>query len=189
MNEATLEHPLKTHASVSLKSRTEATVDRDAFVKAMRGAVTGVNVVTTDGPAGRFGVTVSAFSSVSADPAMLLVCINRRSPACSAIHANKKFCVNLLSTEQRNVADTFSGRPSTGAPYDFTAAAWNDEGSGSPALADTIASFDCALETAIQSGTHTIFIGRALAVRQGAGRPLLYTDRSYGRPCTDAELN
>jgi len=161
--------------------------DRDAFVQAMRGAVTGVSVVTTDGPAGRFGLTVSAFSSVSADPPMVLVCINGRSPACAAVRDNGRFCVNVLSTAQRRIADAFAGRPVSGTPYDFTAARWDARFRGAPALADAIASFDCAVETAIQSGTHTVFIGRAVAVRQGAGRPLLYTDRAYGRPCTDLD--
>ena len=60
------------------------TADRDAFVEAMSRAVSGVSIVTTDGQAGRFGQTVSAMSSVSADPPLLLVCINRKSPTCTA---------------------------------------------------------------------------------------------------------
>ena len=59
-----------------------------AFVEGMRGAVTGVNIVTTDGAAGRFGVTVSAFSSVSAEPPMVLVCINQRSPVSVTSYPN-----------------------------------------------------------------------------------------------------
>ena len=54
---------------------------REVFVNAMSAAVTGVNLITTDGRAGRFGVTVSAMCSVSADPPILLACVNRRSPA------------------------------------------------------------------------------------------------------------
>ena len=57
------------------------------FVAAMGLAATGVSVVTTDGPAGRFGLTVSAVSSVSAEPPLVLVCINRKSPAMAAVEA------------------------------------------------------------------------------------------------------
>src|SRR5436190_4986272 len=58
---------------------------RAEFVDAMSRAATGVTVVTSDGIAGRFGQTVSAMCSVSADPPTLLVCINRKSPICDAI--------------------------------------------------------------------------------------------------------
>lgn len=158
-------------------------VERKAFVDAMSSAVTGVTVVTTAGKAGRFGVTVSAVSSVSADPPMVLACINRRSPACTAVRENKVFCINILATEQRHIADTFAGRPAEGAPYDFNSAEWNAAISGAPNLMGAISSFDCVLETACDSGSHTIFIGKVVAIRRGAGKALLYTERAYGRPC------
>ncbi len=156
--------------------------DANSFVDAMRRAVTGVNIVTTDGPAGRFGLTVSAFSSVSAEPPTVLVCINKRSPARDAVLANGKFCVNLLSTDQRWLADTFAGRPASGAPYDFNCASWHSSITGSPVLDGAVASFDCEVDTALSSGSHTIFIGRALAVEDESAVPLIYTNRRYGNP-------
>ena len=159
-----------------------AQASREAFVNAMRGAVTGVNVVTTDGLAGRFGLTVSAFTSVSAEPPMVLVCINRRSPACAAIRENRRFCVNVLSTTQRSLADSFAGHPTDGLPYDFDAGRWDEAIAGAPALEGAVANFACALHTAATSGSHAIFIGRALAVNDAPGQPLLYTNRSYGQP-------
>ena len=154
-----------------------------AFIKAMRGAVTGVNIVTTDGSAGRFGLTVSAFSSVSADPPLVLVCLNQRSPACDAILVNDRFCVNVLSTEQQHLADTFSGQTAEGVPYEFNVGRWQEIASGAPVLVDAVASFDCVLHSAIASGSHTILIGRAMAVSAGPRHPLLYTNRGYGHPC------
>ena len=62
----------------------------ETFVSAMAGAATQVSVVTTDGTEGRFGVTVSAFSSVSAEPPLVLVCINRRSPAIAALRSDQQ---------------------------------------------------------------------------------------------------
>ncbi len=205
MSEMTVETVIRTHPSTSvepyaavtgvaaadspLSANPTGTADRNAFVNAMRGAVTGVNVVTTDGAAGRFGVTVSAFSSVSADPPMVLICINRRSPAGAAVSENGRFCVNVLSTKQRAIADTFAGYPAEGAPYDFTAARWDEGYTGAPSLLDAIAAFDCVVETTIDAGSHTVFIGRVLGVKEGEGRPLLYTERLYGRPCTDTYVN
>lgn len=151
----------------------------EKFVRAMRGAATGVNVVTTDGPAGRFGLTVSAFSSVSAEPPMVLVCINRRSPACAAVHSNGRFCVNVLSATQSGVADTFAGRPATGDAYDFNAGSWRSPAAGLPVLGDATASFECTLESSIDAGTHTIFIGAVNAVRSAGTCPLVYTDGAY----------
>ncbi len=103
------------------------------FLTAMSGAVTQVSVVTTNGTAGRFGVTVSAFTSVSADPPLVLVCINRRSPVVKAIEENGCFCVNLLDDRQSTVADCFSGRSDPLTAYDFSCANWRLEATGSHA--------------------------------------------------------
>ena len=151
------------------------------FVAAMRGTVTGVNIVTTDGAAGRFGVTVSAFSSVSAEPPMVLVCINRRSPVSDALATNGCFAVNVLSASQRSLADTFAGSPDGSTPYDFGAARWNAFATGAPMLSGAIAGFDCALATTVDAGTHRIFIGRVVDVGTTTADPLLYSNRKYGR--------
>ena len=151
------------------------------FVEAMRSAVTGVTIVSTDGAAGRYGVTVSAFSSVSAEPPMVLVCINRSSPVSAALAQNRVFAVNVLSTSQQSLADSFAGRPGKGAPYDFGAACWNASATGAPVLSGAVAGLDCALVTTVDAGTHRIFIGRVVDVATAAKDPLLYSNRMYGR--------
>ena len=151
------------------------------FIRAMRGAATGVNIVTTDGPAGRFGLTVSAFSSVSAEPPMVLVCINRRSPACTAIGANRKFSINVLSEAQRPMADRFAGRPTVGKAYEFHKSFWRSSPTGSPILNESVASFDCSLETAVDAGTHAIFIGTVQSVESTGKSPLIYSNGAYRR--------
>src|SRR5690242_19206043 len=104
---------------------------RAQFIEAMGRTVTSVTVVTTIGPGGRCGLTVSAVASVSADPPMLMVCINRRSPAAAAIRRNGVFCVNLLAAHQAPLSDTFAGRPRAGEPFDFAAAEWQAGRTGS----------------------------------------------------------
>ncbi|WP_119299753.1 flavin reductase family protein [Dongia deserti] len=154
---------------------------RARFLQAMAEAATSVTLVTTAGPAGRFGVTVSAFASVSADPPMLLACINRRSPAAAAITANGGFCVNVLSAAQSYLADVFAGRSEHLRPYDFTCAEWErDEGGWR--LNDSVASFACALDREVAAGTHQILIGRVLKTHraeQSCTGSLVYSRRAY----------
>ena len=157
-------------------------ITRDEFIHAMRRAVTGVQVVTTSGPAGRFAVTVSAMSSVSADPPLVLMCINRNSPVCAATRLNQAFCINVLSAEQAHVSDTSAGRIRDGKPYDFGCAEWATPHSGCPRLVGAVASFDCALWEAHEAGSHVVFIGRVISASRDDREPLLYTGASYGRP-------
>lgn len=149
------------------------------FVEAMAHAATAVSIVTTDGEAGRFGMTVSAVASVSAEPPMVLACINRRSPAIDAIEANGVFCVNMLSSEQCTLAQCFAGRPETGAPYDFEIADWHDAATGAPVLSGAAASFDCLLDASHDAGTHRIVIGRVQSAKGSDTRPLAYAQRAF----------
>ena len=154
---------------------------RRSFLEAMAEAATGVTLVTSDGPAGRFGVTVSAFASVSADPPMLLACINRKSPAAAAIAANGGFCVNVLTAAQSFLADVFAGRSDRYAPYDFTCADWQRT-EGGWRLTDAVASFACALDREVAAGSHQILIGHVLAThrnRQADAGSLVYSRRAY----------
>jgi flavin reductase len=157
--------------------------DRQAFVEAMGGAATGVTVVTTDGAGGRRGQTVSSMCSVSADPPLLLVCIKASSPMVAAIEANAGFAVNVLADHQATVASTFAGRAANGsAPYDFGCASWHPGRTGSPRLDGAVAHFDCGVLSIRREGTHVIFVGSVIAATLGAGVPLVYTRRTYGRP-------
>jgi len=89
---------------------------RQAFVEGMARAATFVSVITTDGPGGRHGVTVSSMTSVSVDgeAPSLLVCIHHQSPAAAAILQNRAFCANLLNAGQQVHSDIFSGRDKSG---------------------------------------------------------------------------
>jgi flavin reductase len=156
-------------------------VSPETFIASMARAATGVSVVTTDGPAGRFGITVSAVSSVSADPPLVLACVNRKSPVAAAIAANGILCINLLADHQQAVADTFAGRPRDGAPYDFASVLWQIATTGAPAFAEAAATFDCVLDQAIEAGTHRIFIGRVVSAGAGVAAPLVYAARGCRR--------
>jgi flavin reductase len=149
------------------------------FVRAMRAAVTGVSVVTTDGASGRLGLTVSSLASVSAHPPMLLVCIHRRSPLVAAIRGNGAFGVSVLAAGQAPVAETFAGRPAAGARFDFDSACWETGATGVPLLAGASARFDCLVGTTLEAGSHTVIIGDVLCSEARTAAPLAYTGGAY----------
>ena len=153
---------------------------RDDFLEGMSRAAQTVSVVTTDGPAGRAGVTVSAMCSVSADPPMVLACIHHQSRAMPAIRQNAAFCVNVLADNMQRVSDTFA--TITSAEDMFDVADWQAEVTGAPVLTGALASFDCRVEEIHRAGSHFIFLGNVEEVVLGSGVPLLYGSRSYGKP-------
>ncbi|RJF91808.1 flavin reductase [Noviherbaspirillum saxi] len=154
---------------------------RENFVDGMSRVPNSVSVVTTDGIAGRFGVTVSATASVSADPPTLLVCVHHLSRASQAIIENGVFCVNLLHTEASRISDTFAGRVAAPEGDKFGCASWHTLQSGAPVIDGPLVAFDCKLMQHMQVNTHYIFIGGVLHVEFGkTARPLLHANRSYG---------
>ena len=174
----------RNHQTPAASFETTPSVDRDAFLAAMGRVFSMVTIVSTDGPAGRFAVTVSSAGSASADPPIVLACINRRSPVNAAIHANGVFCINVLALGQEHLSDCFAGRPRDGVSFDFAGADWVTGKTGSPILRDCVAAFDCVLQSSHGAGSHTVFFGRVLDVLDSASMPLIYGRRSYGKPDT-----
>lgn len=163
-------------------------MQRDLFLEGMSHAAATVSIVTTDGPAGRAGVTVSAMCSVTADSPTLLVCVHHKSPACEAIRENGVFCVNLLRDDQALISDTFAGRLETPGGDKFACADWSQLATGAPALSRPLVAFDCRLAQHVSRGTHVIFIGEvADAVVHGTGSALIYANRAYGTPARLAQ--
>jgi flavin reductase (DIM6/NTAB) family NADH-FMN oxidoreductase RutF len=158
---------------------------RARFLEAMSAAAATVNVVTTDGPAGRGGVTVSAMTSVSADgeAPTLLACVHHRSRAAALIRENGAFCANVLRDDQSAIADAFAGRVQPEPADRFATTAWTPMRSGAPRVVDGLAAFDCKVVSAERVGTHHVFIGEVGDIFLGAsGAPLLYQNRTYGAP-------
>jgi len=157
---------------------------RDRFLEGMSRVAAAVTVVTTDGEAGRFGVTVSSMTSVSADSTKpsLLVSVHHLSPACEAIRKNRRFCANVLSGNQSFVSDLFSGRLKHLNEDRFGAIAWHAGATGAPILDGAVVSLDCEVKTALFWGTHFIFIGEVEQIDLSAQRqPLVYANRGYRR--------
>jgi flavin reductase (DIM6/NTAB) family NADH-FMN oxidoreductase RutF len=156
---------------------------RARFLGAMSQAAATVNVVTTDGPDGRAGVTVSAMSSVSADTERptLLVCVHHLALAAAAILENGVFCVNVLRDDQSYISDTFAGRFSNQVADKFDCTQWVTQVTGAPRVADPLVAFDCRMMSYDRIGTHYIFFGEVEDIFTGErGSPLIYANRAYG---------
>jgi len=152
------------------------------FLEGMRRLASSVSVITTDGPGGRAGVTVSAMCSVSAEPPSLLVCVHHLSPACPAIAQNGWFCVNALREDQARISEVFAGRIEAPEGGKFACASWDIGRSGVPVLRDSLATFECRVSQRHVQGTHCVFIAEVVEVASASGRPLVHADRSYGVP-------
>lgn len=158
---------------------------RQQFLEGMSRAATFVAVLTTDGEAGRFGVTISSLTSVSADgdQPSLLACVHHLSPVAAAILKNRSFCANLLHEGQYAVSDLFAGRIAAGEHATRFAGAGSSVGPlGQPMLDGATACFECRLATSVLWETHHIIVGRVSHVRlSDEPGALLYGQRAYRR--------
>lgn len=154
-----------------------AAISSDSFRAAMRRLASSVCIVTTrhqDIPA---GLVATAVCSVSADPPMLLVCVNRSAQAHDAFIQAGSFCVNVLGSHQAQLADRFA--KASGAER-FASLAYDTLTTGAPALPDALIAFDCETANAVSGGTHTVFFGRIVDLRlRSTAAPLLYFDGRY----------
>jgi len=158
---------------------------RQQFLHGMSHAACTVNVVTTDGVAGRHGVTVSAMVSVSADTPQptLLVCIHHLSPVVAALLENGVFCVNVLRDDQAHISDNFAGRSGAHGSAKFDCAIWTTQLTGAPRVVDSLVAFDCRVTASERVGSHYVVFGSVQDIFvAGAGAPLIYANRAYGVP-------
>ena len=161
---------------------------REAFIGAMRRVATCVTVVTTDGPGGRYGATVSAFSSVSADPPTILVCLKSESRIARAVAVNGTLCVNVLPQGGADIAKRFAG-------FDDAVVRDRFDGIdhygklGTPPTIDGATVFSCSLQQNIVVGSHLIFVGKVNEVRDGMNEPLAYLAGAYQRVVPTSEVS
>ncbi len=156
--------------------------ERDAFLEAMSRVASTVSIVTTDGPAGRSGATVSSLVSVSADSVRptLLVCLHQSSGTAAKMIGNESFCVNVLRDDQSWISDIFAGRAGVSGADRFRSADWSFRPGRAPQLADALVTLDCRNAHSHVVGQHHVIFGEVdeLTIGEG-GYPLLYLNRGY----------
>ncbi len=151
-------------------------VKGEDFRATLRRFPTGITVVTTLLEGRRKGFTANAFSSVSVDPPVVLICVNRQSRTHPLIAEAGSFCINILRLEQREVAVAFASRRTTDP---FAGLACRSAPTGSPIIENTLAYLDCTLAEEHTAGTHTIFLGSVVACGFSDGAPLGYFNADY----------
>jgi flavin reductase (DIM6/NTAB) family NADH-FMN oxidoreductase RutF len=154
------------------------TVDSQAFRAVMGRFATGVAVVTTCEGSQRMGITVNAFCSVSLDPPLVLVCIERTSRLYEALLRSGIFAVNLLRDDQQQLSICFAGT-SEERYRDFCSVSSHAEATSAPVFDESLGWADCRVVASYPGGDHTIFVGQVEALGAGTGEPLLYYRSNY----------
>jgi flavin reductase len=141
---------------------------------------TGVTVVTTRGEEHGYGMTANAFSSVSLDPPLILVCVISGSEGADHISRNGVFAVNILSAEQEPLSRYFASRDRPKGRDAFSEISHRIGASGSPILTAAAAALDCRLHSTHEAGDHQIFIGEVLELELVEDhRPLVFHGGKY----------
>lgn len=159
---------------------------REEFFAIMSAFPTGVAIVTTiDADGQPRGLTTNSVCSVSADPPMLLVCVDRTSRTLEALRHARRFVVNFMSDGRGDLCALFASK----ADDKFAHVAWEPGLGGVPLLVeDALAIAECRSEQELEAGDHLIFTGRVEAGRPPDPErvPILYYRRTYGSTPTAA---
>lgn len=154
------------------------TVSVDDFKKALQLWASGVTVVTTSSQKfGAQGMTVTAFSSVSVNPPLVLVCINSSADTGEGIQESQCFAVNVLNSDQQDLSNQFAGGSSQQQRFENTN--WQTGITGAPILNHSLMSLDCKVVEKVLAGTHWIIIGEVQECVCRSGEPLLYYCGTY----------
>lgn len=161
-------------------------IDGARFRQVMGRFITGVTVVTTFADDFPQGITVSALATVSLEPPLIMVALDRRRFITPLIRAYRRFAVNVLSEGQQTISDCFAHAAVKPGREDFCGAAWHPGPSGLPFIDGALTSLECTVVETFETGDHDLFIGRVDAIGdddqldEEAG-PLLYFRRRYLR--------
>jgi len=150
------------------------------FRQTLGAFATGVTVITTRGEAHDYGMTATAFSSVSLDPPLVLVCIITGARGAEVIPANGVFAVNILSAEQEQLSNYFVSKDRPRGRDAFAEIPHREVASGAPVIDGVAAFVDCRLVSTYEEGDHVIFIGEVLALGVDSEvEPLIFHGGGY----------
>jgi flavin reductase (DIM6/NTAB) family NADH-FMN oxidoreductase RutF len=153
------------------------TLSQNDFRRALGSFATGVTVITVDYEGEVHGMTANAFTSVSLDPLLVLVCVDHRARTHTYLHARKRFGVNVLADDQQVISEFYASAAPQGA--DQAGARFDRTPHATPVLHGALAYLECRLQTAQDAGDHTIFIAEVEDVMVREGQPLLYFRGQY----------
>lgn len=150
-------------------------IDDAKFKQAMSHFASGVTVVTTEQDSRLYGMTVSAFSSLSLDPRLVLVCIEKNVKTHDVIASAGRFGVSILADGQQEISNRFASRSDT----KFEGVTVERRELGVPLIAGALCTLECRVHEQLPGGDHTIFIGEVVTAEVAEGQPLLYFRSRY----------
>jgi len=151
-------------------------IEQQHFRRVCGKYATGITVLTVlDSSGAPQGMTANSFTSVSLDPPLILVCIDRRTSLLAHFRPSVYFAINILGEEHRDL----SGRFARSGQDRFEGVAWRPGETGAPVLADMLATLECCVTQVVEAGDHVVVLGEALHATWREGRPLLYFNSSY----------
>jgi flavin reductase (DIM6/NTAB) family NADH-FMN oxidoreductase RutF len=151
-------------------------IDKPLFRSVLGNFAAGVTVVTTYGPERTpYGLTATAFTSVSLVPPLVLVCIDKKSETYAHFASSGVFAVNLLARDQQDISSRFA----VSGGDKFTGIDWHPGELGAPILAGTIGHLECRVRHDYDGGDHTIYVGEVESAVTGSGDPLIYFRGAY----------
>ena len=153
-------------------------VEAAQFRQLMGRFATGVSVVTARGAGGHpAGMTASSVASVSLDPPLLLVAVDRQNDMHDALLAAADFAINILAADQEAMARRFAAVEANR----FDGVGYREGRRGVPLIDGALAHIECAKHAAVPSGDHTVFFGLVTGGEVSERRPLLYSRGGYAR--------
>ena len=156
------------------------------FRKTLGLFATGVTVITTRGQSTDYGMTATAFSSVSLDPPLVLVCVIVGNEGATVIQENGVFAVNILAAEQEAISNYFASRSRPRGRDAFAEVPHREVATGAPVLYGVVGFLDCRLVATHEAGDHLIFIGGVEALgNDDEVSPLLFHGSGYRRVATE----
>ena len=155
-------------------------VDPDTFKRSLGSWPSGVTIVTSQHGPDRLGMTVSAFTSVSLNPPLILVCADKGSNTNKLIHASRSFTVNVLGREQSALSNLFADKKREAIRFDGLDC--KTGATGCPRLPGALASLDCTVRDVIDAGDHIVYVGTVEdAAIDAEQEPLVYWRGGYQR--------
>ena len=154
-------------------------IDAKTFWRALAARATGVVVATAQGADGPAGFLALSATHVTADPATMLVSIDKRTGALAAVLHGKHFALNFLPRGDRALADMFGGRGEARGAARFAPERWGTLTTGAPVLNDAVGAIDCVLEETLERHGVVLAIGRVVDVVARDGEPLLFFRGAY----------
>ena len=150
---------------------------KKSFLTSMRGIASTVNVISAISNGERHAMTATSVNSLSIDPPSMLVCINKQASIHKIINVNAHFCINVLSKNQKNLADVCSNNEEGDSR--FNTETWQ-ENNGYIFVENSLSNIFCECTQSFEHTTHTIFIGKVARVNNNeALSPLIYGSGKY----------